>query len=165
MRNLYHISTDPNLPPILYPRYPANMGEDEYTVEHDLGERVSFAPTIRQCAIAICFNIPKNIRTSEKFTYYVYKLNTERILKETPQDLLERYLYDYKVTNEVSFIEPCPIKKIGKIVLRFDGQEPIYKIVYANEKTVVGYEPIIEVVERYTEDIININGNIHLQKH
>ena len=114
MINLYHISTDPNLPSILYPRYPSNMAENEYTVEHDLGERVSFAPTIRQCAIAICFNIPKSIRTSEKFTYYVYKLDTEETLKETPQDLLERYLYDYKVTNEVSFIEPCPIKKIGR---------------------------------------------------
>lgn len=159
MRNLYHISTDPNLPLILYPRYPANMAEDEYTVEHDLGARVSFAPTIRQCAIAICFNIPKNIRTSEKFTYYVYKLDTEETLKETPQDLLERYLYDYKVTNKVSFIEPCPVKKIGKIILQFNGQEPIYKIVYENERTVVDYEPIVEVVERYTEDTIIIKDN------
>lgn len=79
MKDLYHISFNSNLPSILYPRQPDGMVEDAY--EYELGPRVSFAPTIRQCAIAVYFNLPKDYTFTKEIVYYVYKLNTTKNLK------------------------------------------------------------------------------------
>lgn len=76
MKELYHISFNPNLPAVLIPREPAALTEDSN--EHNLGKRVSFAPTVRQCAIALFFNIPKEGRLTKEVTFYIYKLDSKK---------------------------------------------------------------------------------------
>lgn len=162
MKELYHISFNPNLPNTLYPRQPDGMVEDAY--EYELGPRVSFAPTIRQCAIAVYFNLPKDYTFTKEIVYYVYKLNTNKQLKMISREKLEELIADVVITDEVCITEPCPIKKIAKISVSFDSKKPLYAF-YHNKNRLVGYEPTIKVIEFYTKDVINIDGIIHVEKH
>lgn len=158
MEDLYHISFNSNLPSILYPRQPDGMVEDAY--EYELGPRVSFAPTVRQCAIALFYNIPKEDRLTKEITFYIYKLDSKKPLKEISRKKLALYVFDIAVTDEVSFTEPCPIKKIGKMLVRYDMNKPIYIKAYNYEggDVLAGYEPTIQIQEFYTNDMINIES-------
>lgn len=161
MKDLYHISFNSNLPSILYPRQPDGMVEDAY--EYELGHRVSFAPTIRQCAIAVYFNLPKDYTFTKEIVYYVYKLNTTKNLKTIDKKKIQELIADAEITDEVCIAEPCPIKKIGKIAVKFIKNKPLYTF-YHNKNRLVGYEPSIKVTEFYTNDVINIDSIIHLKK-
>lgn len=162
MRELYHISFNPNLPAVLIPREPAALTEDSN--EHNLGKRVSFAPTVRQCAIALFFNIPKEGRLTKEVTFYIYKLDSKKSLKEIPRKELEKHIFDIAVTDEVCITEPCPIKKIGKMLVKYNVKKPIYTKFY-NSNELVEYEPTIKVIEFYTNDVIDIDGIVQVGKH
>lgn len=161
IENLYHISIDPNLPNTLYPRQVDGMPEDAF--EYELGPRVSFAPTIRQCAIAVYFNLVDNKKLTKNVIFYVYKLNTNKKLKMISREKIEELIADVAVTDEVCIIEPCPIKKIAKISVTFDGKKPLYAF-YHNKNRLIGYEPIINVTEFYTNDVINMDGIVQHKK-
>lgn len=158
MKEFYHISLNPNLPAVLEPRIPTELIED--SKEYNLGKRVSFAPTVRQCAIALFYNIPKEDRLTKEITFYIYKLDSKKPLKEISRKKLALYVFDIAVTDEVSFTEPCPIKKIGKMLVRYDINKPIYIKAYNYEggDVLAGYEPTIQIQEFYTNDMINIES-------
>ena len=161
MKDLYHISFNSNLPSVLLPREPDMLSEDSN--EHNLGKRVSFAPTVRQCAIALYFNLPKDFTFNKEVSFYVYKLNTTKTLKEIPRVELEKHIFDVKNTDEVCITEPCPIKKIGKIGVKYDKNKPIYTEFYSKQ-LLAGYEPTIKVTEFYTNDVINIDGIVQVER-
>lgn len=143
---LYHMSFNPKLPKILYPRQPNELSED--SDEHALQDRVSFAPTLRQCWIALFYNIPEEIRTTKDIVFDVYQLDSKKPLETLDPKLVYKYVWDSKFTDEVCVIEPCPIKHLGKVKIRAITSLPILidKTKPLNNYNLIGYEPKITVV-------------------
>lgn len=147
---LYHMSFNSKLPNILIPRQPASLNEDHN--EHHLPDRVSFAPTIRQCWLALFYNIMEEDRLYKKLTFNIYRLNSHKPLEVIDPKLVLKYVYDASVTGEVCVVEPAPIIKLGTIEIQSDLKHPVR--LNSKKKTIVGYEPIFFNKPRITSEVI-----------
>ena len=143
---LYHMSFNPKLPNILYPRQPDGLSEDSN--EHALPDRVSFAPTLRQCWIALFYNIPEDIRTTKDIVFNVYELDSKTPLETLDPNLVYKHVWDAKFTGEVCVIAPSPIKYLGKVKIRAITSLPILidKTKPFGNYNLIGYEPKITVI-------------------
>ena len=143
---LYHMSFNPKLPKILYPRQPDGIGEN--SKERVLPDRVSFAPTLRQCWIALFYNVPEEYRLTKEIVFNVYELDSKTPLEILDPKLVRKHVWDSKFTDEVCVIEPAPIKHLGKVKIKAITSLPILidKTKQFNDFNLVGYEPKITVI-------------------
>lgn len=126
--NLYHLSFNENLGPILQPRQPggSELTEDGIYTE-DLPPRVSFSPTIEQCFYAIYPNISHLLKSkegkNEKYFFMHVFSPIKKDLKKLPDSLVKSKVWDAFVTDEVCVVESVKIKHVGKVKF----QNPYYK--------------------------------------
>lgn len=144
---LYHMSFNPNLPDILYPRQPDGISEN--SKEKGLPDRVSFAPTLRQCWISLFYNIPENGRLTKEIVFNVYALDSKTPLEKLDPKLVYKHVWDSKFTDEVCVVEPCPIRYLGKVKIKAIKNLPILldKTKPLDEDNLVAYEPKITVID------------------
>lgn len=111
---LLHLSFNGNLPTYLNPRQPNGTELSDKMVE-DLPDRVSFAPTIKQCLLAIQPNITDVLNKSIEyggFTIWLYEGLPDKETKYIPKKIVLEKVSDAKLTDEICVTTPIKIKKI-----------------------------------------------------
>lgn len=164
--DLYHISFNDNLPSILHPKIPNGSTDTVTEFSEILPPRVCFAPTIRQCWLAIYPNVSKYFEEDKYpwMDFYVYKYKGTSTHHPIPRETMLGKVQDAHITDEVSFIVPVPIKRIAKI--RIYNPEPNPVLVYHrpyNDRSktplVTGPEIVYLTLESYSkQDIIPSTG-------
>ena len=117
---LFHLSFNGNLPTYLNPRQPNGTELSDKMVE-DLPDRVSFAPTIKQCLLAIQPNITDVLNKSIEyggFTIWLYEGLPDKETKYIPKKIVLEKVSDAKLTDEICVTTPIKIKKIGKVFVK-----------------------------------------------
>ena len=117
---LLHLSFNGNLPTYLNPRQPNGTELSDRMVE-DLPDRVSFAPTIKQCLLAIQPNITDVLNKSIEyggFTIWLYEGLPDKETKYIPKKIVLEKVSDAKLTDEICVTTPIKIKKIGKVFVK-----------------------------------------------
>nr|DAS95075.1 MAG TPA: hypothetical protein [Caudoviricetes sp.] len=117
---LLHLSFNGNLPTYLNPRQPNGTELSNRMVE-DLPDRVSFAPTIKQCLLAIQPNITDVLNKSIEyggFTIWLYEGLPDKETKYIPKKIVLEKVSDAKLTDEICVTTPIKIKKIGKVFVK-----------------------------------------------
>ena len=117
---LLHLSFNGNLPTYLNPRQPNGTKLSDRMVE-DLPDRVSFAPTIKQCLLAIQPNITDVLNKSIEyggFTIWLYEGLPDKETKYIPKKIVLEKVSDAKLTDEICVTTPIKIKKIGKVFVK-----------------------------------------------
>ena len=117
---LLHLSFNGNLPTYLNPRQPNGTELSDKMVE-GLPDRVSFAPTIKQCLLAIQPNITDVLNKSIEyggFTIWLYEGLPDKETKYIPKKIVLEKVSDAKLTDEICVTTPIKIKKIGKVFVK-----------------------------------------------
>lgn len=117
---LLHLSFNGNLPTYLNPRQPNGTELSNRMVE-DLPDRVSFAPTIKQCLLAIQPNITDVLNKSIEyggFTIWLYEGLPDKETKYIPKKIVLEKVSDAKLMDEICVTTPIKIKKIGKVFVK-----------------------------------------------
>ena len=128
MQQLLHISYNPKLPDILYPRQPSGYikpkGKPGLYYE-DLPPRISFGPTIQKCfngafgLIYKPFNVDKETgKHNKEVIMYVYEGLPDTKTTFMSKADLKKKLWDYHVTDEIVVTSPIMIRKIAKIAIK-----------------------------------------------
>lgn len=120
MKNLYHVSFNDSLPSVLTPRQPDGSELVSDKVE-DLPDRVSFAPTIRQCLLAIEPNIRSIIKQSVRyggFSIWLYRGLPDKKTKFIPDELVKKKVLDAKLTGEICVVTPIRIERVGEVFVK-----------------------------------------------
>lgn len=140
---LYHLSFNDNLGPVLTPRQPggSELTEDGIYTE-DLPPRVSFSPTIEQCFYGIYPNIShlfeKKKADNEKYIFMYAYSPIKKNIKKLPDSLVRKKVWDASITKEVCVIEPVEIKCVYKVRIHnpyYHGNVPKYIFVHPFNNT------------------------------
>lgn len=162
---LLHLSFNPDLPTTLMPKQP--QGSEHYDPQHftyeDLPPRVSFAPTIEQCWMAIYKNIDmyfdRHLFPYMDMYVYAYDGTVKSIGNVIPESVMAKRVHDYHVTGEVAYTKPVRIRKVAKV--RFWNTEPqAERIEYtpfndkAYPKRLLCTRPLYYILENLDRDIV-----------
>ena len=170
---LLHLSFDSNLPTTLQPQQPAGYESSDRThiTFEDLPPRVSFAPTIGQCWMAIYKNISQYF-DRDNYPYmdmyvYAYDGTVKSIGNVIPESIMAAKVHDWHMTKEVAFTKPVRIRKVGRVRFwnRLNPAERIDYVPFNNKqypKRLLCMSPLYFILEQYDRSITLESTGVHL---
>lgn len=149
MKDLYHLSFNPRLPETLKPRQPDGHDLVDELMEK-LPPRVSFAPSYKECFIAIYSNISHllidksgKFKTKE-FYIYAYRMVPGQKVKQIPEREVKEAIWDWKYTREVCFSEPVKVERHKRLRIVFDEKRKVSSNEECEGAEIAGYISKIE---------------------
>lgn len=121
---------------VLEPRVPSNYFTDE-GYEDNTTPRVCFAPTIKQCLLAIA------TEEAAQYEFYIHvPVGSPTVVVPTTKEVPDSHW-----TNEIWVTEPVQMKTIGVLGISGISKDPKYEFTYGDNETASLYEWYWELIK------------------
>lgn len=172
---LYHISTNSKLGDELHPQYPKSgdfkalakkhggtIGDMYLSVSDQiLPKRISFSPDVEGCANGASFYANQAMILEElngkkteggilSYDVYLYEGIPDKETQHIKPEYVKQTVADYNASREICITTTTKIKKVGKIRIWLDTNNPIeYKSHFGTTDKGIGKFIKYEIIEKY----------------